>query len=234
MFDKLKVKKTRKKIEKASISLAEFNASAIKAKINFLKKKSAKKVSDEFVLKIVEQQLEEFNKLTSNGRRIRRKIEELKNIPANKFIKEIKAIRDNLTLLMQEYKLILEKEHHDLVHNNYQSFSVNLGKERRISTKAESMLKILKVKVAELEALKKKAKLTVSHGKSAIYGTESLVLAASMSGQAGFIEEKALKDIVQIGVGFVVMILLWKILWPWYLLIGTMAAVSLALHYYDK
>jgi hypothetical protein len=227
MFDKLKVKKTRGKIEKTSISLAEFNASAIKAKMDFLAKRSTKKVNGEFVMKIVEQQLEEFTKLSKNGRTIRRKIAELKNIPNNKFLVEIKGIRDGLTALMQSYHKVLEKEHHDLVHNNYQSFSANFKQEKKISKKAESTLQLLKVKVAELEALKKKNKLNVGHGKGAIYGTESLVLAASMIGQAGYVHDNVLKDIARGVVALFFIILLWKIFWPFYLMMGVVGGVMI-------
>ena len=63
MFDKFKVKRAGRKIKRTAISLAEFNASAIKAKMDFLARKTDKKISDEFVLRIVEHQLEDFNKL---------------------------------------------------------------------------------------------------------------------------------------------------------------------------
>ena len=234
MFDKFKVKRAGRKIKRTAISLAEFNASAIKAKMDFLARKTDKKISDEFILRIVEHQLEDFNKLAQGGRTIRRKIQELKNIPTNKFLREIKNLRDGLRVLMKKYLQVLEKEHHNLVHNDYAQFSANFKKEKKISVKAESTLGLLKIKVAELEALKKNNKLTISHGKGAIYGAESLVLAASMSGQAGYIEEDALKSIVQIGVGLVVIILLWKLLWGLFIFVAVVAAIGAGIGFMNK
>ena len=132
MFDKFKVKRAGRKIERTAISLAEFNASAIKAKMDFLARKTDKKISDEFILRIVEHQLEDFNKLAQGGKTIRRKIEKLKNIPTNKFLREIKNLRDGLMVLMKEYLQVLEKEHHNLVHNDYAKFSANFKEEKKI------------------------------------------------------------------------------------------------------
>ena len=135
---------------------------------------------------------------------------------------------------MQEYQQVLEKEHHNLVHNDYAQFSANFKEEKKISEKAESTLGLLKIKVAELEALKKNNKLTISHGKGAIYGTESLVLAAGMSGQAGYIDEKVLKSIVQIGVGLVIIILLWKLFWGLFLFVAVVAAIGVGIGITNK
>jgi hypothetical protein len=233
MFNKLKVKRTAKKIEKTAISSAEFNASAIKAKKGFLQKSKSAKINDEFIMKIVEQQLENFNKLTKNGRRINQEFSEIKTAQNNS-LKEIKEIRDGLTVLMRNYQHILEKQHHDLIHNEYTEFSVNFNQEIKISGESEKLFKLLKIKVDGLQALASKNKISLGHAKSALYGSESLILSSSMSGQAGFVDERALKDIIQCGFGLFCIILLWKIIWPFYLMLGIAGLIGLGFHYYGN
>jgi hypothetical protein len=223
MFNKLRVKRTAKKIEKYAISSAEFNASAIKAKKEFLQKSKSAKISDEFVMKIVEQQLENFNQLTKNGRKISEKFSKIE-AKSNNLSNEIKGIHNNLTILMQDYRQILEKQHHNLIHNDYTSFSANFNQELKNSGKSEKLFELLKIKVNELQALASKNKISLGHAKGALYGSESLILSSSMSGQAGFIDGDVLKAIIRCGVGLLLIILLWKALWPYFLMFGAVAA----------
>jgi hypothetical protein len=176
-----------KELDKITISLAEFNRKAIETKLDFLeRRKKNPKLTDEFVMRIVEQQLAEFKGLLKGAKKARKKGLGFRG-DSDVVSKELEALFERLNKFTLDYDIVLNGQYSDLIHNRYEELSKGVEKEKELSQLAGLEAENLREQLINLEKIAKQRsglqrEQAMMLAKNLIYGLSSLSLMAAVGG----------------------------------------------------
>jgi len=180
-----KARLEKKELEGVTISLAEFNKKAIEAKNKFIKESKVNpELKDEFVMRIVEEQLREFKDIVKRSKKVKKM-----DPPARKDISfKLHELFKELRKLVLDYGVVLNNQYGALQKNDYETFSEKVEKEKELSKKASSQLILLDMELKKVEALmqQKKYQLIAKDSKflakELVYGCAALIDCAFTGG----------------------------------------------------